>query len=81
MLVVSPGIVLGVLDRGGLTISKLKISEENQIELSRLKCKEYLDYTVKPMKTDELNIRIDSTQSDFLQRSLEPSLGVTKLFF
>ena len=27
-------------------------------------------YTVKPMKTDELNIRVDSTQSDFLQISL-----------
>ena len=46
-------------------MSHLKISEENQIELSRLECKEYLDYTVKPMKIDELNIRVDSTQSVF----------------
>ena len=34
-------------------------------------CKEYLDYTVtvKPMKTDEVNMRVDSTlkiKSDFL---------------
>lgn len=52
-------------------VRTVEISEENQIELSRLECKEYLNYVVKLMKIDELNIRVDSTQSDFLQRSLE----------
>ena len=52
-------------------VAELEISEENQIELSRLECKEYLDYTEKTMTTDELDIRVDSTQSHFLQRSLK----------
>ena len=48
----------------------LKISEDNQMELSRHRCKKYQYYDVKSTEIDVLNKATDSTLSGFLSRSL-----------
>ena len=43
----------------------LEISEENQIELSRLRCTKYLNYIVNSVEIDNAYRITDSTPSDF----------------
>ena len=54
----------------GVLSQEVKISKENQIELSRLGCTTCPNYIVNSIKITNVDRITDSALSDFLQRSL-----------